>query len=280
LSVVSKIPFVRGLVGIVLASANGAKHLNYSAEMFADGELDEDEREQQTKETDEHGRRKKTLSETLTLILGVSVLGVLSFLFGKFVFTLVPAIVEQFLFGHLFANQIGHNLIEGLIKIILLVGYILLIAQTPIIKRLFQYHGAEHKVISCHEAGNELTVENVQKFSTLHYRCGSSFMVLTVLIGVVVYSLVQYDGLLERVLQRIYLLPLVIGLSYEVLRWTNSLRDTPLLRYLGYPGLWLQLLTTKQPTNDQVEVAIASFERMLEADKQNLSSSEKTPVTS
>ena len=261
---VGKIPFIRGLLAIILASASGAKHLNFSAEIYADGEVGDGEKvEEKAAEKPE----KKSWSETLTLILGVSVVGVLSFLFGKFVFTLVPAIVEDFLFGHLFENQIGHNLVEGGIKIILLVGYILLISQTPLIKRLFQYHGAEHKVISAYEAGKELTVENVQKFTTLHYRCGSSFMVLTVLIGVFVYSLVQYDGLWDRVLQRLYLLPVVIGLSFEVLRWTNNLRDTPILRYLGYPGLWLQLLTTKQPTDDQVEVAIASFNRMLEVDK-------------
>ncbi len=264
LTAIGKVPFLRGIVGIIMASASGAKHLNFSAEVYADGEVGPDEKA--AEKADDKQSEKRSLSETMTLILGVSVVGVLSFLFGKFVFTLVPAVIEQFLFGHLFENQILHNLIEGFIKIIFLVGYILLIAQTPLIKRLFQYHGAEHKVISAYEAGKELTVANVQQFNTLHYRCGSSFMVLTVLIGVFVYSLVQYDGLWDRILQRLYLLPVVIGLSYEVLRWTNRLRDHRVLRYLGYPGLWLQLLTTKQPTDDQVEVAIASFNRMLELD--------------
>jgi len=136
------------------------------------------------------------------------------------------------------------------------------------IKRLFQYHGAEHKVISAYEAGVELTVKNVQQFSTLHYRCGSSFIVFTVIVGVVIYSLFPYESFLERIIQRLVLLPLVIGVSYEVLRFTNSLRDVPVLRYLGYPGLWLQLLTTKEPTDDQVEVSIASFNRMRELDRQ------------
>ena len=128
------------------------------------------------------------------MVLGVAVVGVLSFLFGKFIFTLVPAIIEQFLFQNVFSNQILHNLIEGVIKIILLVGYIYFISLTPMIRRLFQYHGAEHKVISAYEAGMELTVSNVQKFNTLHYRCGSSFIVFTVLIGVVIYSFLHYDG--------------------------------------------------------------------------------------
>jgi len=125
-------------------------------------------------------------------------------------------------------------------------------------------------VISAFEAGKELTVANVQQFSTLHYRCGSSFIVFTVLVGVVVYSFFEYDNIWERLLQRIVLLPLVVGLSYEVLRFTNSLRDIPVLKYLGYPGLWLQKLTTREPDDDQVEVSIASFKRMLEAENRHM----------
>jgi uncharacterized protein YqhQ len=259
LKVLKKIPFVRGLVGIVEASAKGAQHLNFSAEKFAEGEVDPEEIKEQQKES---------LTGRLTMILGVAVIGVLSFVFGKFVFTLVPPIIEQLLFAKAFSNQIGHNLIEGLIKIILLVGYIYFISLTPMIRRLFQYHGAEHKVISAYEAGMELTVANVQKFSTLHYRCGSSFIVFTVLVGVIIYSFFTYDSFVERLVQRLLLLPLVIGVSYEVLRFTNSLREIPVLRYLGYPGLWLQKLTTKQPDDSQVEVSIASFNRMRERDRQ------------
>lgn len=251
-----KIPFIRGLVGIIEASAKGAQHLNFSAEKFA-----EEEGEVKVE------KEKPTMMANLSLILGVAFVGVLSFLFGKFVFTLVPAWIEGMLFGHLFENQIAHNLVEGVIKIILLVGYLYTISLTPMIKRLFQYHGAEHKVISAYEAGVELTVANVQKFSTLHYRCGSSFIVFTVIIGVVIYSFFQYDSMVERLLQRIILLPVVIGVSYEVLRFTNSLREIPVLKYLGYPGLWLQLLTTKEPEDAQVEVSIASFNRMRELDR-------------
>jgi len=254
-----KIPFIRGIVGIIESSAKGAQHLNFSAEAFA-----EQEGEEQNAPRKEE---KPGLFNNISMILGVAVVGVISFLFGKFVFTLVPAIIEQFLFGSVFSNQILHNLVEGVIKIILLVGYIYFISLTPMIKRLFQYHGAEHKVISAYEAGVELTVSNVQKFNTLHYRCGSSFIVFTVIVGVVIYSFLHYDGYVERIVQRLLLLPVVIGVSYEVLRFTNSLRDTPVLRVLGYPGLWLQLLTTKEPEDSQVEVSIASFNRMREAEK-------------
>jgi uncharacterized protein YqhQ len=259
--VLKKIPFVRGIVGIIEASAKGAQHLNFSADVFAQEE-DENSNKDAVKKEEKSG-----FFSNISMFLGVAVIGVISFLFGKFVFTLVPAIIEEFLFKQAFSNQIGHNLVEGLIKIILLIGYIYAISLTPMIKRLFQYHGAEHKVISAYEAGVDLTVPNVQKFSTLHYRCGSSFIVFTVIVGVVIYSFVRYDSLLERVGQRLILLPLVIGISYELLRFTNSLRTVPVLRYLGYPGLWLQKLTTKQPFDDQVEVSIASFTRMREAEQ-------------
>jgi uncharacterized protein YqhQ len=252
-----KIPFVRGIVGIVEASAKGAQHLNFSAEAFAEEEGEKKE------------EKKESFVGNISMILGVAVIGILSFLFGKFVFTLVPPAIEQLLFSKLFVNQIGHNLVEGLIKIILLVGYIYFISLTPMIRRLFQYHGAEHKVISAYEAGMELTVENVQKFNTLHYRCGSSFIVFTVIVGVVIYSFFQYDSFVERIVQRLILLPVVIGVSYELLRFTNNLREVPVLRYLGYPGLWLQLLTTKEPDDSQVEVSIASFNRMRQIDREN-----------
>ena len=255
-SMIKKIPFLRGLVGIVEASAKGAQHLNFSAEVFADEEGGEEKAKPE----------KQGIMGNLSLILGVAVVGVSSFLFGKFIFTLIPPLIEQLLFAKLFQNQIGHNLLEGLIKIIFLLSYIYFISLTPIIKRLFQYHGAEHKVISAYEAGEELTVANVQKYSTLHYRCGSSFIVFTVIVGVVIYSFFHYDSIWERMLQRIILLPAVIGISYEVLRFTNSLREIPVLRYLGYPGLWLQKLTTKEPDDSQVEVSIASFNRMRELD--------------
>lgn len=215
--------------------------------------------------------KKKEGKWDLTMIFSVAAIGVLSFIFGKLIFTAAPAAVEELLFSNLFTNKVAHNLLEGLIKIIFLLVYLYLMTLTPIIKRLFQYHGAEHKVISAYEAGVELNVENVQRFSRLHYRCGSSFIIFTVIIGVVIYSMpfFTWDSIWERIWIRIVLLPVVLGVSYEVLRATNAVRDIPVLRLLGYPGLWLQLLTTKEPQNDQVEVSIASFNRMLELEKQN-----------
>lgn len=258
LNKIKKIPFIRGIVGIVESAAKGSQHLTYSAEAYADDETSPEEKAQP----------KEKERWSLTMILGVALVGVLSFVIGKLIFTLVPAFVESLIFEQAFENMILHNLLEGVIKIVLLLCYLFFISQTPLIKRLFQYHGAEHKVISAFEAGSELTVDKVQKFSRLHYRCGSSFIIFTVLVGVIIYSFFSWDSMGERIIQRIVLLPVVLGVSYEVLKWTNALRDIPILKWLGAPGLWLQLLTTKEPNDDQVAVSIASFNRMRELDQQ------------
>ncbi|WP_173275558.1 DUF1385 domain-containing protein [Paenibacillus sp. NEAU-GSW1] len=266
-----KIPLVRGVVGIIESSAKGSQHLNFSMETYAEDEAAEEAAKNPKEAAAIAEETKKEKSGwSLSMIFGVAVAGVLSFIFGKLIFTAAPAAIESVLFEHVFENKVGHNLLEGLIKIILLLAYLYFMSMTPIIKRLFQYHGAEHKVITAYEAGDELTVSNVQKHSRLHYRCGSSFIIFTVIVGVIIYSLPIFDWetIWERVYIRILLLPIVLGLSYEVLRWTNALRDVPVLRYLGYPGLWLQLLTTKEPKDDQVAVSIASFNRMRELDQQ------------
>jgi len=157
---------------------------------------------------------------------------------------------------------------ESGIKLLLLLTYLYFISLTPLIKRVFQYHGAEHKVINCYEAGLDVTVENVQAQSRLHYRCGSSFILFTVFVGMFLYFFVPTDPLWLRILDRILLIPVVLGISFEVLQATNACRNIPVLRFLGYPGLWLQLLTTREPKDDQVEVAIASFNMLLQVEQQ------------
>lgn len=264
-----KIPFLRGVIGIVESSAKGSQHLNFSMEAYAEDEAEEDAKNGKPVEQAPPKEEKKS-GLSAGMIISVAVAGVLSFIAGKVIFTGVPAALEELLFSGLFESSVGHNLLEGLIKIILLLAYLYFISMTPLIKRLFQYHGAEHKVISAYEAGEELTIRNVQKYSRLHYRCGSSFMVFTIIVGVVIYSLpiFEWQGLWDRIIIRLALLPVVLGVSYEVLRLTNAVREVPLLRFFGYPGLWLQLLTTKEPKDEQVAVSIASFNRMREIDQQ------------
>jgi uncharacterized protein YqhQ len=254
LTKLKKIPFLRGIIAIIEASANGSKHLNFSTERFdVDPKEDEKIKEQEVSK--------------LTMYLGVAAIGIISFLFGKFAFTLIPALLAE-LTRPVFQSDFAQVLIESLIKLLLLLSYIYFVSLTPLIKRVFQYHGAEHKVINTFEAGVELTVENVQSHSRLHYRCGSSFILFTVIVGLFVYLLVPTSPLWLRIVDRILLIPVVLGIAFEVLQFTNKLRDVPVLKYLGLPGLWLQLLTTKEPANDQVEVAILSFNELLKMEKE------------
>ncbi|KZN96352.1 MULTISPECIES: DUF1385 domain-containing protein [Aeribacillus] len=251
LSRFKKIPFIRGIAAIIEASANGSKHLSYSSDRYDVDPTD-----------DEKLLSEEKKESKLSLILGAAAVGVLSFLLGKFIFTLIPVFIAEW-FRPIISSDVGQILLEGFFKLLLLLAYIYFISMTPLVKRVFQYHGAEHKVINAYENGLALTVENVQKQSRLHYRCGSSFILFTVIVGVFVYLLVPTDPLWLRVVDRIALIPVVLGISFEVLQFTNKLRHKPVLKYLGYPGLWLQLLTTKEPTDDQVEVAIASFQKLL-----------------
>lgn len=247
-----KIPVVRGVVALIESAGFGSKHLDFASSRY---DVDPGEEEQEEEEVSK-----------LAMILGVAAIGVLSFLFSKFVFTLVPTFMAAALTPW-FPDKTVQIILETVFKLILLLAYLYFISMAPIIKRVFQYHGAEHKVINCYEAGLPLTVENVQKQSRLHFRCGSSFILFTVIVGFFIYFLVPTDPLWLRIAWRIALIPVVIGISFEVLQFTNKLREIPVLKYLGYPGLWLQLLTTKEPKDDMVEVAIASFNKLHEIEK-------------
>ncbi|MFC6039908.1 DUF1385 domain-containing protein [Paenisporosarcina macmurdoensis] len=247
-----KIPFVRGVVAIVEAAANGSKHINFASDRYDVVPGQEVEKVEEVSK--------------IQMVLGVAAIGILSFLFGKFIFTLLPVFLADF-FDFLVPSKTGQIVLESSFKLLLLLSYIFFVSLTPLIKRVFQYHGAEHKVINAFEQNLPLTVQNVQIQSRLHYRCGSSFILFTVIVGMFIYFLVPTDPLWLRVVNRILLIPVVLGISFEVLQTTNALRNVPVLRYLGYPGLWLQLLTTKEPQDEQVEVAIASFTKLREIEK-------------
>lgn len=260
-----KIPLLRGIVALIQASANGVKHLDFASDRY-DIDPADDEKVQQEKETSK-----------LVMILGIGVIGVLSFIVSKLIFTVTPAIVANF-FQTFIPSRMGQVMLESFFKLVLLLGYIYIVSLTPIIKRVFQYHGAEHKVINAYENNLPLTIENVQKQSRLHYRCGSSFILFTVIIGVIVYMFVATDPLWWRVVNRIILIPVVLGLSFEVLQLTNKVRHIPVLKVLGYPGLWLQLLTTKEPDDEQVDVALHSFKKVLENDQESINTAEDGEV--
>jgi uncharacterized protein YqhQ len=260
-----RVPFLRGIVGILESSALGTKHLNFSTEKY-DVDPSEDEA---LAEKEEKGK--------WAMIFGIAVLGILSFLFGKFIFTLVPAVLAG-LFTPILPGKVAQVLLEGAFKLILLFGYIYFVSLTPLMKRLFQYHGAEHKVINTFEHNQELTVENVKNESRLHYRCGSSFILFTAVISIFLYFLVPVHPMWLRLVYRIILIPVDLGVAYEVLQLTNKLRDIPVLRWLGAPGLWLQLLTTKEPDESQIEVAIAAFNEMRKRESEESYSDSQSEV--
>lgn len=250
LSLFNKIPFVRGLSSVVESAALGAKHFDFSADCY---DVDPD-----NPEKDELSNPGK-----VAMVIGVAAAGVLAFFLGSFIFTIVPMFLAAALMP-IFPGHTAQILLEGFFNVLLLVIYMWIIAKTPLIKRVFQYHGAEHKLINTLEAGKELTVENIKKHSKLHYRCGSSFVIFSVFVSIALYFFFPTDDLAARLVSRIILIPVVMGVSYELLKLANAARNTKMLKFISYPGLWMQGLTTKEPTDDQIEVAIASFNRLIE----------------
>jgi uncharacterized protein YqhQ len=251
-----QIPVVRGIIGI-FDDAKNSTHINTSYNKYTSQNNNLDEPIPPTdaqKRTSTAGATIKDVTiQFCTIVL----------------FAVIPAAIVEWAFGSLFDHTIVHTAIEALIQIASLVAYMMLIVQIPIISRLFQYHGAEHKVANAFEAGVPLTVSNVQAHSRFHDRCGTSSVIITICTGFIIYSLpfFAWDSLGERLLIRISLLPVVIGVSYEVFNVLTFVRTIPLLRYIIYISIWFQTFTTKQPHDEHVEVAIASFSRLLEREK-------------
>jgi uncharacterized protein YqhQ len=159
------------------------------------------------------------------------------------------------------------NLIEGFIRIVLFFGYVYLASLMKDIKRVWQYHGAEHKTIHCYEHGDELTVENVRKYSTKHPRCGTSFMFLVMLISIIVFCFLGWYGAILNALLRLLLIPVVAGVSYEVLKFAGRHVDWFIIKVINAPGMFFQLFTTQEPDDSQIEVAIAAFNNVLVPDR-------------
>ena len=181
--------------------------------------------------------------------------------FAVLLFIVIPTVTASFLKGY-FSNIIYLNLAEGLIRIIIFLLYIVMISQMKDIQRIFEYHGAEHKVIYCYEMGEELKVENAKKYSTLHPRCGTNFLLIVMLISVLLFSVLGWQGIVERIVSRILLLPIVSGLSYEVIKYTAR-KQNVIVKIISYPGLMLQKLTTREPDESQLEVAIKALKGVL-----------------
>ena len=161
-----------------------------------------------------------------------------------------------------------YNLVEGIVKMCIFLGYMFLVSQMKDIKRVFEYHGAEHKTIFCYENGEELTVENVKKYQRFHPRCGTSFLLFVMIVSILIYSCVErFSNPLINVLFRLLLLPVIAGISYEIIRFAGKHSDNKWISWLSKPGMWLQRLTTREPDGSQIEVAIASLKAVIPKDK-------------
>jgi uncharacterized protein YqhQ len=246
------IPIIRGVVIFIESLVTGTRTLMYSAGVLEE-DIPEDEQLQPGKFEiwlEEHFGEKGVfnflLYSSVVLALVVSV--------GLFV--LLPTWVVG-LAGHITGNAIVLNLIEGCLRIIMFIIYIVLISQMNDIKRVFQFHGAEHQTIHCFENGLELTPENCMKFETLHPRCGTSFLMFVMIISLLLFSFLGWPNVWIRLLSRLILIPVVAGLSYELLRWAGK-SDSFIVKALSVPGLLLQRLTTKVPDKSQLEVAIVA----------------------
>lgn len=244
-----QLPVFRGMVNFLESMVIGMKTLNYSASFY------EDEEEQTERRTEQ--LLEKILGEKAEkIIMGIVLVFSLAISIGLFM--ILPYIASEAL-GKLIRNEYVILFMEGIIRIAIFLGYIVLISRMEDIKRVFMYHGAEHKTINCLEAGVPLTPENVDNFSRLHKRCGTSFIFIVMIISMVFFFFIRVDTIWLRIVLRLLFLPLVAGVSYEFIRLAGS-SDHPLVQIFSKPGLALQRLTTKEPDHSMIEVAIASVE--------------------
>lgn len=235
-----KKPFLRGVVSLVESLSYGMKALSFSAQ--ASGEEEEGEESMSSLE----------LAGTIAVSVGLAVL----------LFVVLPTGAMKLLQNEGFSPMVL-NLCEGLLRLGIFLLYIWGISRQKDIQRVFQYHGAEHKTIYTYEHGLPLRVENVRPFSTLHPRCGTNFLMIVMLISIFIFTFLGWPSLWARILSRILLMPVVAGISYEIIRFAGKHMDKPWVRAAILPGLALQKLTTRQPDDDQIEVAIASLKAVL-----------------
>ena len=235
-----KLPLIRGVVALFESFVLGYRALNFSANQFMEGEGEEE---------------LSPLEMTLMMLLAFGV--------AIIFFVALPLWVRK-LAGAVVKSVFYQNVLEGVIRGLILILYILSVSRIKEIKRVFAYHGAEHKTIFTYEAKEELTVENARTKSTLHPRCGTSFLLFVILVSAVVFSFLKADTFLLRFGYRIALLPVVAGLSYELIKFSGRHQDFFLWRWLSLPGLWLQKITTREPDDAMLEVAISALKRTLE----------------
>ena len=250
---IDKIPFLRGMFILFETMIDGMKSLNYSSDIYMEetGEEEEDAIDRFIKKMfgDKANNVLIMVSMVIAVILSVGL------------FVMLPTFAGGF-FAKFINNDVVLNLIEGVIRILILFAYIYAISKNKDIERVYQYHGAEHKSIHCYESGKELTVENAREFKRLHPRCGTNFLFIVMATSIILFAFFGWPNPLMRILMRIVCIPVVAGIAYEIIRILGKY-DNALTRMIAYPGMMLQYLTTKEPDDEQLEVAIASLKAVL-----------------
>lgn len=248
----AKLPFIRGVFAFIDSLILGMKVTTYSASFYEE----EDEKPSKTEGKLEKllGNKADDIMMTFTVILSVIIAVAL--------FMLLPLFLSDLL-GKYIRNASVIAIIEGLIRILIFIAYITGISLMKDIKRLYMYHGAEHKCINCIEKGRPLTVKDVKRSSRQHKRCGTSFLLFVVLVSVIVFFFIRVDNMALKLVLRIALVPVIAGISYEIIRLAGR-SDNIVVRIISAPGLWMQKLTTKEPDEDMIEVAIASVEAVFD----------------
>ncbi|SDJ87992.1 DUF1385 domain-containing protein [Natronincola ferrireducens] len=249
----NKIPILRGAIALIDSMVLGMKSLTYSAEVAEEAiEEEEPDKFQRLME-----RIFKDKANDILLYTSVAIAMMISI--G--VFIIGPTFATSFL-GRYIEGNIALNLIEGLLRLGMFLIYVIFISRMKDIQRVFQYHGAEHKAIYCYEHGEELTIENAKKYTTLHPRCGTSFLFVVMMVSIILFSMVGWPNPLVRTVTRLALLPVVAGISYEIIK-VSGRSSSPIMKVINYPGLMLQKLTTLEPDAGQLEVAIEALKNVL-----------------
>jgi uncharacterized protein YqhQ len=240
------LPIIRGFVSLIESLIIGVQTLNYSASFF--------EEEGEASKLDKW-IQKIFKEKSNDIIMGISL--AISLVISVGLFFILPTLIAN-LFSNMGASTMGMNIVEGIIRVLIFLLYVYLIGKMEDINRVYQYHGAEHKTIFCYENNIELTPENAAKFGRLHPRCGTNFLFLVMIVSIIAFSLTGWNSIGERILYRIVLLPLISGISYEIIRWMGKSTGS-FAKVLSYPGLKLQNLTTREPDLSQIEVAIRAL---------------------
>lgn len=248
---IDKIPFIRGSFILIETMIEGVKSTNFSSEFF----LEEEEEDKF-----DIFIKKIFKDKSNNVLIGFSL--VLAFILSIGLFILIPTAIGG-IFSKIVTNNIALNLIEGLVRILILFIYIILISKNRDIERVFQYHGAEHKSIYCYENDLELTVENARKFGRLHPRCGTNFLFIVMITSIILFAFFGWPTPILRIVMRLICVPIVAGISYEIIRFLGKYNNR-LTKIIAYPGLMLQKFTTKEPDDSQLEVALEALKAALE----------------